>query len=75
MVITLLGAVLLLVVGGIVARVGKEATQSSLEAIQVDNLATRMLALREETSTASIPRSIGGLVFASNSDRVWYCCH
>ena len=59
----LLGAALLLIVGGVVARVGKEATQSSLEAIQVDSLATQV-GLREDNSSASIPKSLGGLVFA-----------
>ncbi len=59
----IIGAVLLLVVGGVVARVGKEATQSSLEAAQVDNLVTRV-GLREEGATTSIPKSMGGLVFA-----------
>jgi len=58
----LLGAVLLLIVGGIVARVGKEATQSSLEALQIDNLASRA-GLREENSGSSIAKSLGGLVF------------
>lgn len=59
----IIGAVILLVVGAVVARVGKEAVQSSLEAAQVDALATR-IGLREEGSTTSIPKSLGGLVFA-----------
>jgi len=60
----ILGAVLLFVIGGIVARVGKEATQSSLEAVQVDRLAVKA-GLKEENATGgNIARSLGGLVSA-----------
>lgn len=59
----IIGAVLLLVIGGVVAKVGKEATQSSLEAAQVDTLVAKA-GLSDETSGASLPKSFGGLVFA-----------
>lgn len=59
----IIGAVLLLVIGGVVARVGKEATQSSLEAAQVNTLVAKA-GLSDETSGANIPRTFGGLVFA-----------
>ena len=59
----IIGAALLMIIGGIVAKVGKEATQSSLEAVQADNLATRA-GLRDASSNSSIPKSLGGLVFA-----------
>ncbi len=57
----LLGAILLLVIGGVVAKVGKEATQSSLEAAQVDTLVAKA-GLTEETSGASLPKALGGLI-------------
>lgn len=59
----IIGAALLMIVGGVVAKVGKEATQSSLEAVQIDSLAERA-GLKENTSSSSIPKSLGGLVFA-----------
>lgn len=60
----ILGAVLLFVIGSVVARVGKEATQSSLEAVQADSLATKFGIKEDATSNSSIPKSIGGLVSA-----------
>jgi len=60
----ILGAVLLFVIGGIVARVGKEATQSSLEAVQVDTLAVKAGIKEEGAVNGNIARSLGGLVSA-----------
>jgi len=60
----ILGAVLLFVIGGIVARVGKEATQSSLEAVQVDTLAVKAGLKEEGAASGNIARSLGGLVSA-----------
>lgn len=59
----ILGAVLLFVIGGVVAKVGKEATQSSLEAVQADSLAAKF-GIKEDSTSGSIPKSIGGLVSA-----------
>ncbi|MBC6403284.1 MAG: mechanosensitive ion channel [Hyphomonadaceae bacterium] len=59
----IIGAVLFLVVGGLVARVSKEAAQSTLEAVQVNNFASKV-GLTDETSGSNIPQALGGLVFA-----------
>lgn len=62
----LIGTALLLVIGFIVAKVGKEATQSTLEAAQVDNLVNKFSAgdLEATTSSNGIAKAIGGLVGA-----------
>lgn len=60
----ILGAVLLFVIGGIVARVGKEATQSSLEAVQIDTIAVKAGLKEEGARNGNIARSLGGLVSA-----------
>lgn len=61
----LIGAALLLVVGFVVARVGKEAATSTLEAVHVDALANK-LSMGDEDAPRSnnIARALGGLVFA-----------
>ena len=62
----LIGTALLLVIGFIVAKVGKEATQSTLEAAQVDNLVNKFSEGDIEATTRSngIAKAIGGLIFA-----------
>ncbi|NNC36091.1 MAG: mechanosensitive ion channel [Hyphomonadaceae bacterium] len=62
----LIGTALLLAIGFIVAKVGKEATQSTLEAAQVDNLVNKISAGDIESSTPSngIAKAVGGLIGA-----------
>ena len=60
---TLLGAGLILVIGGVIARVGKMATTSVLEAAQVDNLASRFGVTEATGSSGSIAKALGALVF------------
>jgi hypothetical protein len=60
----ILGAVLLFVIGSVVAKVGKEATQSSLEAVQVDSFAVKFGLKDEQSTSTNIAKSLGGLVSA-----------
>ncbi|NNE58820.1 MAG: mechanosensitive ion channel [Hellea sp.] len=57
-----IAAILIMGIGSIFAKVGKEATESSLEAVQADSIVTKM-GLRAESSTSSLPKTAGGLVF------------
>ena len=59
----LLGAGLILVIGGVIARVCKMATTSVLEAAQIDNLATRFGVTEATGSSSSIAKALGALVF------------
>lgn len=59
----IIAAVLLLVVGGVVAKVAKEATTSTLEAAQVDRFVAKSGLTGDETNN-SLSKALGGLVFA-----------
>ena len=59
----IIAATLLLVVGGVVAKVAKEATTSTLEAAQVDRFVEKSGLTGEEPSN-SLSKALGGLVFA-----------
>ena len=59
----LLGAALILVIGGVIARVGKMATTSVLETVQVDSLAERFGVSEATGSSGSIAKALGALVF------------
>jgi len=55
-------AILTLGLGSVFAKVGKEATTSSLEALQADSFATKM-GLRQEESRKSVANTVGNIVF------------
>ena len=57
------GAVLLLVIGGVVAKVAQEATSSTLEAAQVDNLVAKS-GLTGDQPSNGLSKALGSLVFA-----------
>jgi hypothetical protein len=61
----LIGAAFVFSIGYIVAKVAKEATQSTLEAVQVDTLAGKLnVAGDDDAPSNSIAKALGGLVFA-----------
>jgi hypothetical protein len=61
----IIGTALLLGIGFIVAKVGKEATSSTLEAVHVDALASRLnVGDDEKAPSNNIAKALGGLVFA-----------
>jgi hypothetical protein len=62
----IIGTLFLLGIGYIVAKVGKEATTSTLEALQVDTLANKFNvgADAEVVPSNNIAKALGGLVFA-----------
>ena len=59
----LLGAILLLVIGGIVAKVAQEATSSTLEAAQVDRFVAKSGITGADTGNG-LSKALGSLVFA-----------
>lgn len=59
----LFGAALTFFIGGIVAKVAKNATQSTLEAAQVDSLAAKSGLTSVTGSSGGIAKAIGTLVF------------
>jgi len=59
----IIGALLLLVVGGVVAKVAKEATSSTLEAAQVDRFVAKSGLTGEEPNNG-LSKALGSLVFA-----------
>lgn len=59
----LIGTALILAIGLILAKVGKEATSSTLEAAQVDRLASRFNVVEDGAPSNGIARAIGGLVW------------
>ena len=59
----IIAATLLIVVGGVVAKVAKEATTSTLEAAQVDRFVAKSGITGDEQNN-SLSKALGGLVFA-----------
>ena len=60
----IIAATLLVVVGGVVAKVAKEATTSTLEAAQVDRFVAKSGITGDVQSNNSLSKALGGLVFA-----------
>ncbi|MEP6344026.1 MAG: mechanosensitive ion channel [Maricaulaceae bacterium] len=59
----LIGAVLLLVIGGVVAKVAQEATSSTLEAAQVDRFVAKS-GLTGDQPSNGLSKALGNIVFA-----------
>ena len=59
----LIGAILLLVIGGVVAKVAQEATSSTLEAAQVDRFVAKS-GLTGDQASNGLSKALGNVVFA-----------